>query len=90
MTYDAINGSITLTGVNKKLVEVIEQLLMIQKKSIKCSVSLDFSGNAEVFIFRYTNINPIELHEMILELHNNKAEREKSNVGSIHQSTGRD
>jgi len=85
---DDANSSLILTDVNKKLVEVIEQLLMIQKKHIKCSVSLDFSGNPDVFIFRYTNINPIELHEMVIELHNNRAEREKDNVKTIHQSTG--
>lgn len=76
--------------VDKRFAEIIEQLLLIHSKKIKCALSINFSGNPDVFTFRYTNIDPAELHEIVKELQQ-KAEREnQANVTArpVHQSTG--
>lgn len=83
------NGSIALKDVDQKFIDILEQIILIHQRKIKCSVSLNFSGNPDVFTFRYTNIDPFELHGIASELLN-KSEREKNNVGVFHQSTGHD
>jgi hypothetical protein len=72
--------------VDKKFAEIIDQLLLIHNKGVKCALSINFSGNPDIFTFRYTNIDPTELHEMVKELQQQKTEREIQLV--TNQSTG--
>ena len=62
--------------VEEKFLYVLEQLIVIHQKGVKCSVSINFSGNPEEFTFRYTNIDPDNLHDIVIDLHNVK-ERER-------------